>query len=276
MTFTPLPQFQAISNGDKVAEEYLYAITDAILNAPRSLQRDLGPSDAGDPCVRRIGYKLLQQPSNDRRPNWKATVGTGTHMWLETAFDLYNVKNAELLNGNERWYIETRVNVGEVNGVPMTGSCDLYDRLTGTVIDHKTVNPTFLDKYRRQRNPGQQYRVQAHLYGRGWQRAGLPVTRVMVAFLPRNGELDDAYIWHEPYDEKVATDALQRLYGISQAINVLGHAALELLPTADAWCTRCEFFRYSSTDLERGCPGDPASRVNVGPGIGAKPQKIPA
>ena len=65
------------------------------------------------------------------------------------------------------------------------------------------------------------------------------------------------------YDEQIAIDALQRLHGVQQAISHLGLTALELLPTTDAYCTRCEFFRNKSTDLERGCPGDPASRINA-------------
>jgi hypothetical protein len=246
-----------------VAEEYLFAIRDAIINAPRSQQKSLGPSELGDPCTRRLGYKLLDHPGQvDIRVNWKATVGTGVHLWAEGAFDQYNQNHYLLLEGNERFYIETRVNVGEINGVPIAGSCDLYDRVTGTVIDHKTCKPTILDTYRRKRDPGQQYRVQAHLYGRGWQRAGLPVHRVMVAFLPRNGELDEAYIWHEAYNEQIAVDALNRLWGVKQAVDQLGTAALELLPTADAWCTHCSFFNLRSTDLTKGCPGDPASRVS--------------
>ena len=86
------------------------------------------------------------------RRHWCAHVG-------ETAFDLYNQKHFLLLEGNERFYIETKVSVGEINGQEITGSCDLYDRVTGTVIDHKTCGPTILNSYRRKRDPGDQCRV---------------------------------------------------------------------------------------------------------------------
>ena len=260
---SPLPdQYrQQVSNGEALANELMYAIRDALTNSPRSLQTSIGPSEIGSPCNRRIGYKLLGiKVQDDQRVNWKAAVGTGGHLLMEGIFDRYNVQHAQVLGGHERFYIETKV---VVNDDGVDGSCDIYDRVTGTVIDWKFPGPTQLNKYRRQRHPGQQYKVQAHLYGRGWQRAGLPVTRVMVAFLPRNGELDESYIWYEPYDEQVALDALQRLYGITQAVHVLGPAALELLPTADAYCTFCSYFKNHSTDLARGCPGDPASRINV-------------
>lgn len=264
---TPLPSdLTQPGGGTAFADEYIYAITQAITNAPRSLQRAIGPSQVGHPCARRIGYSALGHAEQEKPPNWLATIGTGAHMWLETAFDAYNVKSAPLLGGQERFYIETKVSVGEVNGVDVTGSCDLYDRVTHTVVDHKTVGATQLVKYKRH-GPGQQYRTQAHLYGRGWQRAGLPVATVMIAFLPRNSPLSDTYIWSEPYDEQVAVDALQRLEGISMATKALGDDALALLPTADAYCTHCPFFLAQSTDLTKGCPGDPASNVN-------KPQPV--
>jgi hypothetical protein len=231
---------------DLFAQEYLYAIRNAILNSPRSLQKELGPSEFS-PCARRIGYRLLDQPEREFPPNWKATVGTAIHMWLETAFDRYNLEHAHLLDGQERFYID--------------GSCDLYDRVTHTVLDHKTTGPTRLAEYRRH-GPGEQYRTQAHLYGRGWQRAGLPVETVMIAFLPRNGELAETYIWHEPYDESIALKALERLTGIDLITKTLGHDALEHLPTTNHYCTYCPYFKAGSDDLKQGCPGDPQSNAN--------------
>ena len=242
-----------------VAQDYLTAIVTAIFNAPRSLQIEIGPSEIGSPCARRLGYKLLDMKENDQRPNWKATVGTGVHLWLAGAFDADNLRVAH--DGRERWLVETRVSVGEVNGVEVTGSADLYDLWTNTVVDHKTCGPTRLKAYRKS-GPGQQYRAQAQLYGRGFARLGYPVQRVMVVFLPRQGELDDAYIWHEPYDEQIAIDALTRLTGVHIAVTELGWKALAVLPTYDAFCTYCPFFRHKSTDLTKGCPGDTHSAVH--------------
>jgi len=261
---TPLPDGLRYVDpkGEALTQELMNAIVDAIVNSERSLQLLPGPSELGSPCSRLLGYKMLGIPERVRVPNWKATVGTGTHLWMETAFDRYNLANAQFLNGQERFYIETRVNVGEVNGVPITGSCDVYDRVTGTVVDWKTCGPTILEK-RRRKGPGQQYRIQAHLYGRGWQRAGLPVTRVMIVFFPRNGELDDAHVWSEPYDEQIAIDALQRVEGIDHATRALGTAALELLPTDNVYCSTCAYFKAKSTNLEEGCPGDPSAPVNA-------------
>lgn len=241
----------------RAAQDYMRAVIAGITEHPRTLQRQIGPSEIGDPCSRRIGYKLLGHAERDQKPNWKATVGTGTHLWLESAFDADNLKVA--VDGQERWLIETRVSVGVVEGIgEITGSCDLYDRWTASVIDHKTVGPTQLRKYK-SHGPGQQYRTQANLYGYGWRRQGQPVDHVMIAFLPRNGDLDEAYLWHEPYDEQVAIAALQRLSGIALATSKLGTQALTHLPTVEAYCAQCPFYRPGSTDVALGCPGDQAA-----------------
>lgn len=238
------------------AEHLMHLITDAISNHPRSLQRQIGPSEIGHPCPRRIGYKMLGKGERQGEPNWKATVGTALHSWLEHVLDAANVNyEARTASGQERFYLEQRVTVGQILGRDIDGSCDVYDRATATVVDWKSVGPTQLAKYKRF-GPGDQYRAQAHLYGRGWRARGLPVDTVMVVFLPRNGELAETYIWHEPYNEDVAVAALQRATGIALATQTLGTDALGHLATADAFCHRCPYFLAHSTDLKAGCPGD--------------------
>lgn len=255
----PLPGHLTSRGGspDLVSAEYMSVVKDAIVNHPRSLQKRIGPSEIGHPCARRIGYKLAGHDEVNSTPDdtpWLPTIGTAVHGWLEDQFT-----QANRGDDHARWLTELRVSVGEVAGVEITGSCDLYDRVTATVIDHKIVGPTTLKKYRAS-GPGDQYRSQIHLYGRGLTRRGLPVDRVMIAFLPRNGELHGAYMWSEDYDEQVALDALQRASGIGLAVNTLGPAAYAQLGTADAWCQRCPFYTRGSTDPAAGCPGDGNAR----------------
>lgn len=266
---TPLPDHLTSRGGDPalVGKELVHIITEAIANHPRSLQKVIGPSEVGHPCARRIGYKLLGAP--DLNPNqgvpWKPFIGTAVHEKNESIFDRWNLDH-DTGHGQERWLLEHRVNVGEIGGVEVWGSADVYDRVTATVIDWKIVGPAPLKDYKR-KGPGPQYRSQAHLYGRGFVRAGLPVDTVMVVFLPRNDELDKAHIWHEPYSEQVALDALQRANGIHATTAALGPQALPVLPTADAYCYRCPFYRHGSIDLVQGCPGDDASRVAPQPAL---------
>jgi hypothetical protein len=203
---------------------------------------------------------MLGKGERPGEPNWKATVGTAVHAWLESMLDAANDNyERRTQSGQERYYIEQRVTVGQILGRDIDGSCDVYDRATATVVDWKTVGPAQLAKYKRF-GPGQQYRAQAHLYGRGWRNRGLPVDTVMVVFLPRNGELGETYVWHEPYDEEIARDTLQRATGIALATQALGTGALTHLATADVFCHLCPYFLAKSTDLAAGCPGD-ASRV---------------
>lgn len=255
--YTDLPPAlqRTMTPAAQVGSELLGMIKDRILRHPRSLQTEIGPSEIGHSCARRVGYKLANQPERtDQRPNWKATVGTAVHTWMESMLDDDNLSYAERTGtGEERWFVETRVNVGDINGVDVEGSCDVFDRVTGTVIDWKTNGPGMLKKYKK--GPSQEYRSQAHLYGRGWARKGMTVRHVMIIFLPRNGELDEAVVWTEPYDEQIAIDALTRATGISVMVDAFGPKAYAQLQTADAYCRMCPFFKFGSTDLAQGCPG---------------------
>lgn len=256
MTLAPLPAHltQHGSDPNLLKDELLGLIRKAIEYHPRSQQVALGPSEVGHPCARRLGYKMLCFDENPGEPNWKATVGTAVHSWLEEVMAGDNA-GAE----DPRWVVEQTVSCGELGGQDLTGHCDLYDRVTGTVVDWKTVGPTQLKKYK-SKGPGAQYRAQAHLYGRGWARRGENVQRVAVMFLPRDGALADAYYWSEAYDEQIALDALNRANATHAITHALGNAALPLLATADAFCSMCPFHKRDSTDLVSGCPGDPAAQ----------------
>lgn len=245
---------------NQIAEtDYMAAVIDAITNHPRTLQKEIGPSEIGAPCARKIAYKLTDHKQRELPPNWRATVGTATHMWLEETFDTANQQWA-LQHGTpgvERYLIEERVTVGEhLDGTPIQGSCDLYDRATATVVDHKTATRSRLETFTKN-GPPEVYRVQANLYGIGWIRAGFPVARVAICFLPRDGEFSDAYWWEEDFNPVIAAEALQRLHGIETAIRTLGNQAFNVLPTAEDYCHFCPFFLPGSTDPATGCPGHP-------------------
>jgi hypothetical protein len=239
---------------DIVRDDLLGVITDAITNHPRSLQKHIGPSEIGEPCTRKLGYKLLNHPEvADRGVPWYPTIGTAMHSWLEDAFGIAGVR----FGMEGRYLLENKVDVGEVLGENITGSCDLFDTWTGSVVDWKIVGGKRLRAYK-DHGPSEVYRAQAHLYGRGWQRAGHDVQTVAVFFLPRDRELKLAHFWHEPYDEQIAVKALQRLETVATLTRAAGAAALPLLPTTDSPCRFCPWLSPGSTDLAGvGCPGDP-------------------
>jgi hypothetical protein len=238
------------SDPSLMKDELLWMIGEHIDAHPRSAQIRIGPSELGTPCPRRIAYKLNgTEAANPRKGAWKPTVGTAVHAWLEQALTIYN-EGVPV----PRFYLEQTVTVGTVGGVEITGNCDCYDRMTATVIDWKVVGLAGLKRYRLD-GPGEQYRAQAHLYGRGFVNAGLPVDHVAVMFLPQNGELRDAHYWTEPYDEQVALDALNRADGISTLVAALGPRAAAALPTADAFCDYCPWYLAGATDPAEACRG---------------------
>lgn len=184
-------------------------IFDAIANQPRSQQTLIGPSEIGTDCIRCLARKLAgmerYKPRSVQDLPWLPFLGTSMHEMLERFFQEANV-NGE----TPRWLVENRLTVGAIGPNVITGSCDLFDTLTGTVIDHKLVGATKLASVNR-KGPGDTYRIQAHLYGLGWVNAGYDVNEVAVKFYPRNNiSLSAGIFWSEPYNEQVALDALAR------------------------------------------------------------------
>lgn len=221
-----------------ISRELLWIIGDSISNAPRSLQRVIGPSEIGMPCPRRLMHKLAQdEPPTSGPVPWLAEIGNAVHSSLAGTFTRCAVNAAV---EQPRFLVEQRVSVGSIGGVEITGSADLFDIDAGMVIDWKIVGPTRLAMYRR-KGPGQQYRTQVHLYGRGMANAGHHVRYVMIAFLPRNEVLAKAYFWAEPYDESVALAGLSRADGFHKLISQVGlDNALSMYPPCeDTWCPWC-------------------------------------
>ncbi|GAA3305879.1 hypothetical protein [Nonomuraea dietziae] len=48
----------------------------ASTHQPRSLQQQLGPSDLGSPCDRRLGFQLARIPPCNFPSKWEAYIGT--------------------------------------------------------------------------------------------------------------------------------------------------------------------------------------------------------
>lgn len=237
-------------------DELRWLITEHERTRPRSLQKDIGPSEAGHECDRRLAYRMLEvDPVNTDSDPWAAIVGTSVHDWLDRAFD-----DRRKPEDQRRWATSLKV---ELTGY-MRGTIDLYDTATSTVIDHKVVGPTALKRYRAD-GPSQQYRRQVHLYGCGLRLAGYDVRNVGIAFWSRSGQLKDSFYWSEPYDEAVVEDVLRRLDAIKATTTALGTAALPLVRTADAYCMWCPFYLPAVTDVTTGCPGHRAEAPTAAP-----------
>jgi hypothetical protein len=244
-----------------LAEAFAGLIKQAAAAASRSQQVDMGPSEAGEPCIRRLAYKILDwhKPNGRHLDPWAAVQGTAIHAWLA---DVFRAENDRL--GRERYLVEQRVQpVTDADarlGLPgsLAGSCDLFDRDTRLVTDWKLTSPDRLRHYAAE-GPGERYRIQAHLYGRGLANAGEQVTAVSIAFLPRATFLYGIHVWSEPYDAAVAEAAFRRLAAIRDALIALDPERYPgrwgLFPTAPQSCRFCPWLKPGSRYLARGCPG---------------------
>jgi hypothetical protein len=230
-------ELRGIDKIDVVWPELLAIIRKAARESPRSLQEMIGPSELGRSCDRRIAYSVSKTKTADQESGWKATVGTAIHAHLAQIFTGCDVNKATI---QPRFLIEQRVMVGTIDGEECWGSADLFDIDSGTVFDWKTTGAKRLTGYRL-RGPGEQYRVQAHCYGRGFALLGYTVNTVADVFLPRDGELGETYVWSEPYDESVAVAALSRATGLAQLVQVIGlQAVVDMTPACDdQWCPVC-------------------------------------
>lgn len=251
-------------NGNSVwasryAAEIRRVVHTAAAQAPRSLQKHLGPSEIGHVCDRQVAGKLAGLPrTNHVIDPWPSILGTATHAWLEAAF---RAENDRL--GRIRWVPETRVT--PIDG--HSGTADLYDADEQSVNDHKVLGPTSMNRIRSAAGPPVHYVVQLLLYARGYRRLGLPVRRVAILAYPRTtASLDGLYVWERPYtpaDDALLDDVLRQLDTRKRwaAALLAGECQLTDVP-ADASddCHFCEFFRpQSARDGGPGCPGHAAA-----------------
>jgi hypothetical protein len=246
-TWSPTPQ---TGLAGEISANVLGTIHRANDEAPRNLQVAIGPSEIGTPCVRQLAYKLLDwepKPNSSINP-WPAIIGTAVHAWLA---DVYEAENRRL--GRERYLVERTLRMTPT----LRGHSDLFDRDISTVIDWKIVGLDQVRKYRKN-GPGPIYRTQGHTYGLGQQLAGERVEHVAVVFLPRGGNLRDMHVWTEPYDHRIALDAIKRIDSVRDLIVAADPETnpqnWRLFPTADD-CVFCPHSLPGSTDLSVGCPG---------------------
>jgi hypothetical protein len=222
---------------------------------PRSQQRELGPSQIGHPCARHLISALIEQkpinPAFDPLPSY---IGVAVHKHIEDAVALANSKLQEQ-GKPERWISEHKLHMG----YGVSGTADLFDLNTKTVIDLKVPGTSKMTAYRKG-GPSETYRIQAHLYGYGYTREGIEVDRVAIWFLPRAGSLASSFLWSEPYDESVALQTLSRYEDLLLLADELqvehNPERLALIPKENSQCAFCPWYSKNSTDNPAACNGD--------------------
>lgn len=222
----------------------------------RSIQLEMGPSEVGETCERKLMLKVLgSKTPNISRDEWNAIIGTSAHAVAAQAFIRHNAKliAAKL---PARWLVEQTITVR----TGLIGHCDLYDLWTNTVIDHKFPGAKSIREKRKVNHPGPQYADQGQLYGMGWENLGLPVKNVGICFYPRSGMLRDVWLWTEPYSREKAQKALDRMDNLLIAANISEANGLltnymESLILDTSHCEFCPYFDRTNTDPTNGCKG---------------------
>ncbi|MEV4384376.1 hypothetical protein AB0J68_01405 [Micromonospora sp. NPDC049580] len=271
---TPAPQITVPAGPPpSTVEEMRQVLADLDGSRARSQQTRLGPSELGTPCQRQIAMKLagvVRQPE-DKRPPWAPMQGTALHALMEEALHFHNRQL-----GRQRWLVEETLTVDPgLPGVdPITGHGDAYDLDYETVVDWKYTGVTALREVKRKTIPNAElvkpdYRVQAHLYGRGHERAGRRVRFVRLVFLARSHDYSDSAEWTEEYRPDIAEWAIDRYYATHDLIGPYG---LDVANNPEHWpavpatsgkaCDWCPFRRVGGPADATGCPGNTDQKID--------------
>lgn len=238
---------------------------------PRSMQKELGPSELGTPCRAQIARKLAGAPRRPiTEPTWAPFQGTAVHASME---DVVAFWNQQL--GRERWLAEDRlvVDPGPGHYPAIEGNGDAFDTDQSMVVDWKHVGATALKKLRAAKRMGkppreqvsQEYRIQAHLYGLGHANKGRRVDHVRLVLLARSWRYDDSEEWTEPYSPDLAQWAIERYWGVVDQAAELDLTnnpdqitIIQPAPSNDA-CHWCPFKRGGQPSDWAGCAGNEAA-----------------
>lgn len=249
MALGSLPPPKQVQHADATGlrSEIIHSIRNFATNAPRNLQRAVGPSEVGTPCARQLAFKMTPtiERARDLHDPWPSIIGTATHAWLADCFTHAN-NLARQAGQAPSWHLERRVDVG----FGLQGSCDCFHEPTGTVLDWKILGETQYRKYTTE-GPSETYRTQAHCYGLGYLRLGYRVTKVGIGFFGRSKRLSDLHIWSEPFDLDIALRALKRMRQVQELVQHGVHP-MRIPATPGGACYFCEFRGEAADGL---CPG---------------------
>jgi len=206
----------------------------------RSKQIEIGISEVGMDCRKCVARKLAKTP-RDIDGAWFPFIGTAVHDALERGF-------------NERYpldyKLEERLFVHEYKDLKLTGSCDMMAFTgdagwSGIVNDWKVVGDSALAEARKGKIK-EQYRIQAMLYGYGWEQKGYKVSHVSLTFLPRDAKLEDAVVTMLRYEKEIATEALAQLESLIDAAELVGWDKVIEKQSKASFCFSCR--RYEQTN----------------------------
>lgn len=236
----PAPQATEAPELDPLALVLADAIRDQIWTASatssRSMQAEVGFSELGTACPRRLAYRLRGAAPVSHADPLRSVVGTGGHLILAEFYRRIDAGTGRYLVEEPVWY----------RGVP--GTADLFDRRRKVVIDWKFKALAKVRRARRE-GPSSDYRIQVHGYGTALRARGEDVTHVAIAYIPVDGDLADIYIWIEPLDPSIVDAAISAL--ASMAVDPVTAPA-----SPSPLCGWCPHHNPSLTQpTQTACPG---------------------
>lgn len=224
-----------------IGETVRDALFDSAVTAPRSLQREFGPSDLGEVCDRRLAYHLAGVRPAQYPDPFRAEVGRAVHEYIA---DTYRKIDA----GSGRYLVEHPVTYRGI-----TGRVDILDRRRHIVTDWKTTTLRSR-KMRKGGAPWKSHLVQVSAYGLGLRAQGERVDYVSVVMLPVDGELSDIRPWVSPLNGELiaaADAAVDRVLELSAK----QPNPADVKPTPNPLCPWCPWYKPDSPDLSIACPG---------------------
>lgn len=198
-------------------DELKWLILDLLKNpGERDKQRLIGPSEIGNPCAFCVANRLLDTPKGESQYWLGAKIGTAIHAELEREEEKHVVEpqsgRFRALKGAR---IEQSITLGTIEGYgTVKAKPDLVLVSENHLVDHKTSSKKKVQKYKLDGVP-RQYVIQQNLYAWGLTQNGIPIDKISLSFINREGTQDsDIYIYSFPYEEEVALAAWARLVDI--------------------------------------------------------------
>lgn len=209
-------------------------------NSKRSLQTDIGISEVGTECERALAYKIAGTPPVNLDANpMPSIIGTGFHLHMERIFRDLDPR---------RWLVETPVSYRGVRG-----TADLFDRRRRLLVDWKSTSKSKINRLRKT-EPPMQAQVQIQIYAAAMAELGETVERAALAYVPRDGSLDDLWVWSVVPDRSIADQWIDRLDALHERI-AKGEQPAAIDATPGLLCGFCPHHCATSTDASRACPG---------------------
>lgn len=219
-----------------IANNLIKTITLAKNQSERSLQKEVGPSEFGG-CKRKTWLRLNDGVITNPNTLMLASVmGTAIHDYIQEAYRRVDP-------WEERYLLEKEWAHGNLKG-----HIDLYDKQEKMVVDWKTTKKSNLRYF-----PSKQQRWQVQLYGYLVQQNGMPVEKVVLVGIPRDGDERDIVYHEEDFNMDIVQEAFDWLDSIKGA---------QYSPAPEKDASFCQFYcNYYDKTGEKGCAGRPKSEA---------------